>query len=60
MACHALARLSLNGVTRYLGPKNALLMYQVGFLALSMLIWRLKNLVAVSACIALLGICIGE
>ena len=59
MACHASARILLSRVTTVLGPKKALLLYQVLFLVLSTLLWRVRNIVADGAFIAVLGIAIG-
>lgn len=46
-------------VTAYIGEKRALAIYQVMAIAMYILIWRLKNLIVVSALAALAGLVAG-
>jgi Na+/melibiose symporter-like transporter len=59
LATHTLARFLLPRFNAFIGEKKALLLYQSLFFVMALLIWRIRNLIAVSALIAALGIPIG-
>jgi fucose permease len=57
--CFTLSRALLPRLTSLIGEKRALLLYQTIAIGLYLLIWRLKNLIAVSAMAALVGLVAG-